>query len=73
MSVYWHITSLKGSVGVGKDCGCSVRERFCSSCSIWSKLSAGWHSLTSTHWCKTFISLMSAANLVWLLGMSSLG
>ena len=48
--VYWHITSPKGSLGIGEGCGCSVRERFCSSLSIQSKLSAGWPSLACTHW-----------------------
>ena len=38
---------------------------------MWSKLSAGWPSLASTHWCKPFISLVSAVNLAKLLGMSS--
>ena len=67
--VYWCITSWKGSVGVdvGEGCGWSARERFCSSHSVQSQLSAGWPSPASTHWHKSFISLVSAINLVWLL------
>ena len=75
VSVYWCITSPKGLVGVGFEVGCgwSMRERFCRSHSIWSKLSAGWPSLASTHWCKSFISLISAVTLAWLLGINLLG
>ena len=41
--VYWHITSLKGSEGTGVevDCTLSMRERFCSSCSMPSNPSIG--------------------------------
>ena len=48
-----------------------LKERFCSICSMQSKLSAGFPSLTSTHWHSSFISLVSAVNLAWLLGKSS--
>ena len=71
--MYWHTTSPKGLVGRGEGCGCSTRERFCSSCYMQSKLSAGLSSLASTHWHKSLISLMSAVNLAWLLGISPLG
>ena len=73
--VYCHITSPKGSVGAGVEegCGCSMRERFCTSHSMWPNLSAGWPSLASTHWHKSFISLKSAVSLAWLLSISSLG
>ena len=63
VSVYWHITSLKDSEGVGVEVGCilSMRERFCSSCSMWSSPPAGWPSLASTH-CYKLLILLS----VWL-------
>ena len=70
VSVYWHITFLKGSVGVREGGGWSARERFCSSYSLQSKLSAGSPSLASTHWHKSFIFLVSDVNLAWLLGRS---
>ena len=38
-----------------------------------SKLSAGWPSLASTHWHKSFISLMGVVILAWLLGIGSSG
>ena len=38
-----------------------------------SKPSDGWPFPASTHWCKSFIPLISAVNLAWLLGISSLG
>ena len=36
VSVYWHITSLNGSVAAGVEVSCTLtmRERFCSSCSM---------------------------------------
>ena len=73
--VYWCITFPKGSVGVGVEVGWgwSMRERSCSSHSMQSKHSAGWPSPASTHWCKSFISLISTVNLAWLLGISLLG
>ena len=75
VSVYWHITSPKGSVDVGMEVGCfwSVRERFCSSHSMWFKPSGGWSSLASTYWHKLCISLISAGNLASLLGVCLLG
>ena len=60
----------KGSVGVGRGCGWSARERFCSYHSLQLKLSAGWPYPASTYWHKSFISLISAVNLAWLLGKS---
>ena len=38
VSIYWHITSLNGSVGPWGEAGCalSIRERFSSSFSSWS-------------------------------------
>ena len=71
---YWCITSLKGSVGVGVEVGCgwSMKERFCSSHSMLSKPSASWPSWAPTHWCKSCNSLVSAVNLAWLQGISSL-
>ena len=49
VSVYCHITSLRGLVGVGGDGGWSAIERFCSSCSMQSKVSPNCPSLASTH------------------------
>ena len=72
--VYWCIASPKGSVGVGVEVGYgwSMRDRLCSSHSMQSKPSAGWPSPVSTNWCKSFISLVHAVNLAWLLDISSL-
>ena len=70
--MYWCITSPKGSVGVGGGGGWSAINRFCSLHSMWSKLSAGCPSPVSTHWCKSFISLVSVINLSWLLYIGSL-
>ena len=43
VSVYWCITSPKGSVGAGVEVSCtlSMRKRFCSSHSKWSSPYAG--------------------------------
>ena len=73
--VYWCITSLKGSAGVGVELGCgwSAGEKFCSSHSMWSKPSAGWPSLPCTHWLKSCIFHVRSVNLAWLLGISLLG
>ena len=65
--VYCHITSLKGSVCVGGGGGWSAIEGFCSSHSMQSKVSAGCPSPASTCWCRSFITLVSAVNLSWLL------
>ena len=73
VSVYWCITHPKGSVGVGEGGGWRASERFCSSHSMQSKLSADCHSPASSHWHKSFISLVSAVNLVWLPYIVSLG
>ena len=69
VSVYWGITSPKGSKGEGVEVGCalSMRERFCSSHSMQTNPSIGWPSLTSTHCHKLLISLVSAVNFTWLL------
>ena len=73
VSVYYHITSLKGLLGVGGGGRWSAIERFWSLCSMCFKVSAGCSSPASIHWCKSFISLMSAANLSWLLYTGYLG
>ena len=73
VSVYWYITSPKGSAGVGKGSGWSASERFCSSHSMQSKHLCWLSSQASTHWHKSFISLMSAINLAWLLYIGSSG
>ena len=71
--MYWCITSLNGSVGAGAGGRWSAIKRFCSLHSMWSKLSAGWPSPASTHWCKSFISLVSVMNWLSLLYTWSLG
>ena len=73
VSVYWHITSPEGSVGVGGGCVWSARERFCSSHSMWSRISVAWPFPVSTHWCKLFISFVSTVNLACLVDISSSG
>ena len=65
VSVYCHVTSLKGAVGAGGGGWWSVIKRFWSSHYMWSKVSAGCPSPATTHWCKSFISLVSAINLSW--------
>ena len=67
VSVYYCITSLRGSAGAG---GCGwwmARNRFWSSHCMWSRVSAGCPSPAATLWCKSFIPLVSAVNLSWLL------
>ena len=71
--VYYHITSLKGSVGVGGGGGWSDIERFCSLHAMQSKVSAAFPSPASTHWPKLFISLVSTVSLLWMLYTGSLG
>ena len=76
VSAYCCVTSLEGSTGVGGGGWWSAIERFWSSHSIWSKVSAGCPSPAATHWshwCKSFISLMSVVNLSWLLYTGSSG
>ena len=70
VSVYCHITSPKDLVGGGRGGGWSAIKR---SCPMQSKVSAGSPSPASTHWCKSFISLVSVGNLLWLLYTGSLG
>ena len=69
------MTSPKDLLGVGvEECpSWSAIERFCNSHSMCSKHSTGWPSPASTYWHKSFISLVSAVNLAWLPGISSLG
>ena len=71
--VYWHITSPKGSFGVGGGGGWSDIKRFCSLHFIWYKLTAGCPPPASTHWHKSFITLVSAINLYWWLYTGSSG
>ena len=71
--MYCCITSPKGLDGIGGGGGWSTIERFCSSHSRWSKLSAGCPSPASTCQHKSFISLMRAVNLSWLLYIGSSG
>ena len=65
MFVYCLITSLKGSVGVGGGVDEVLSRDFeVHIHSMQSKVYAGCPSPASTHWHKSFISLVSAANLL---------
>ena len=74
VSMYWHTTSLNGSVGAGVEVSCalSVTERYsavpilgglCSPIPLLADL-----LLASTHCHKLFISLVSILKFAWLLG-----
>ena len=70
VSMYWCNTSPRGSAGAG-GCGWWMAiDRFCSSCCMQSRASAGWPSLAATLWHQLFISLVRAVNLSWYAGSS---
>ena len=76
VSVYWCTTSPNGSVGAGVEVSCalSMRERFCSSHSMFYAVqSLCWltFSMASTCCHKLFISLVSMVKFAWLLGKRS--
>ena len=73
VSMYWCNTSPRDSASAG-GCGWWLAvDRFWSSHCMWSRVSAGWPSPTTTLWHKSFISLIRAVNLSGLSYVGSSG